>query len=200
MTDPNSSRHLYINFQPDYICIFAMKTGPVLITSFQTWRSDQRSNSSDDLIAELHALGKLPADAHWLRQVPVSFQRAPTQVIGEIDRLRPRLIICCGMAENRSYLSVERWAKRGDQALETSVNLSSLIADTTVTEISGDAGDYVCNHLYYYVLDFISRADWQMVGLFVHVPILSEENKRFILKDFGAIAEKMSRSSIMQSN
>lgn len=171
-----------------------MKTGPILITSFLPWRTYQRSNSSDDLIAELHAAGQMPADAHWLRQVPVSFQLAPTRVMGEIYRLRPRLVICCGMAENRSYLSLERQATRASHTLRTSVDLSALMAETTLTEISDDAGNYVCNHLYYSVLDLVSEVDWQMGCVFVHVPILSQENKGLILKDFGAIAQRMSQS------
>ena len=166
-----------------------------MITSFQTWRTYQRSNSSDDLIAELHRTGKLPADAHWLRQVPVNFQLAPMQVISEIQRLRPRLIICCGMAESRSYLSLERQAKAAEQTLQTSMDLSALMVETTLTEISEDAGNYVCNHLYYSVLDFIKQADWQMASLFVHVPVLNQENRPFILRDFVVIAQKMSQLS-----
>ncbi len=168
-----------------------MKTGPVLITSFPPWRAHQRSNSSDDLIAELHSLGKLPAGTEWLRRVPVSFRLAPTQVIDEIQRLRPRLVICCGMAENRSCLSLERQAKAAGQTLRTSIDLSSLMTETTLTEISDDAGSFVCNHLYYSVLDFIDKADWEMVVVFVHVPVLTSENRAVILKDFEAIAHKL---------
>ncbi len=170
-----------------------MKTGPVLITSFLPWRAHQQSNSSDDLVTELHALGKLPADAHLLRQVPVSFQLAPTQVIGEIQRLRPRLVICCGMAESRSCLSLERQAKAAGQTLRTSIDLSSLMTETTLTEISDDAGSFVCNHLYYSVLDFVDKADWDMVAVFVHVPVLTSENRLGILNDFEAIAHKLTR-------
>ena len=165
------------------------------MTSFQPWQTHQRSNSSDDLIAELHRAGKLPADTHLLRQVPVSFQLAPAQVISEIQRLRPRLIICCGMAESRSYLSLERQAKAAGQTLQTSMDLSALMAETTLTEISEDAGTYVCNHLYYSVLDFIEQADWPVAGLFVHVPVLNRENKPLVLRDFVAIAQKMSQLS-----
>lgn len=166
-----------------------------MITSFPPWRAHQRSNSSDDLIAELHSLGKLPAGTEWLRQVPVSFQLAPTQVIGEIQRLRPRLVICCGMAEERSCLSLERQARGDSHTHQTSLDLSALIAETTLTEISDDAGSFVCNHLYYSVLDFIDRADWDMTAVFVHVPVLTLENRAVILEDFEAIAQKLIQPS-----
>lgn len=168
-----------------------MKHGPVLITSFRPWRVHQRSNSSDDLIAELYESGRLPADAVWLRQVPVSFALAPMRVINEIGRLRPRLVICCGMAEKRPHLSIERQAKAPLQTLQTPVNVSALLAGTLLSDVSDDAGSYVCNHLYYRVLKFINDARWQTVGIFIHVPVLSRENKRLILNDFIHIASKL---------
>lgn len=173
-----------------------MKNGPILITSFRPWRVHQRSNSSDDLVAELHESGRLPADAVWLRQVPVSFALAPVRVINEIGRLRPRVVICCGMAEKRPYLSIERQAieysfKEPLQTLQTSVNVLALRVGTLLSEVSDDAGRYVCNHLYYSVLKFIDEASWETVGVFIHIPILSRENKGLILNDFIHIVSKL---------
>ena len=168
-----------------------MKNGPVLITSFRPWRVYQRSNSSDDLVAELHQSGELPADAVWLRQVPVSSALAPVQVINEIGRLRPRMVICCGMAENRPHLSIERQARAPLQTLQTSVDVSALLAGTSLSDVSDDAGSYVCNHLYYSVLEFIDKTRWETAGLFIHIPILSRENKELILNDFIHIVSKL---------
>ena len=169
-----------------------MKTGPLLITSFQPWRAHQRSNSSDDLIANLHRQKRLPAGAIWLRQVPVSFQLAPLRVISEIYRLRPRTVICCGMAEGRACLSLERQAK-GERVLQTSVDLSALLVGTTLSEVSDDAGWYVCNHLYYSVLAFIEQLNLETQGLFVHIPTLSPPSKALILDDFVHIATRLSQ-------
>lgn len=169
-----------------------MKTGPLLITTFQPWRAHQRSNSSDDLVADLHSQKRLPADAIWLRQVPVSFQLAPLRVISEIYRLRPRAVICCGMAEGRAYLSLEQQAK-GRRVLQTSVNLSALLMGTTLSEVSDDAGWYVCNHLYYSVLAFIEQLNLETQGLFVHIPTLSPPSKALILNDFERIAARLSQ-------
>ena len=173
-----------------------MKNGPVLITSFRPWQVHQRSNSSDDLVAELHESGRLPADAVWLRQVPVSFALAPVHVINEIGRLRPRVVICCGMAEKRPHLSIERQAieyslKGPLRSLQTSVNVSALLAGTLLSEVSDDAGSYVCNHLYYSVLKFIDEASWETVGVFIHIPVLSRENRGPIISDFIRIVSKL---------
>lgn len=173
------------------------RVGPVLITSFQPWRAGQASNSSDDLLAMLQASGNMPADAVWLRHVPVNFQLAPIRVIGEISRLRPRAVICCGMAEGRSLLSVEQQAVRiaadgTALALQTSVDISELLTNTTLTECSDDAGSYVCNHLYYSVLSFIRNTSLKTTGVFVHIPILSQESKMLILDDFTKIVLSLS--------
>ncbi len=179
--------------------------GPVLITSFPPWRKDQRSNSSDDLVAMLQASGQMPADAVWLRWVPVDFELAPKQVIGEMRRLRPRAVICCGMAEGRSRLSIERQAIERqvvsqEQAtpaatLQTSVDIPELLTNTTLSERSDDAGRYVCNHLYYRVLSFIKDANLSTTGVFLHIPILSQENKMLILGDFTKIVLSISKES-----
>jgi pyroglutamyl-peptidase len=194
-----------------------MKNGPVLITSFRPWRVHQRSNSSNDLVAELHAGGRLPVDTVWLAQVPVNFAIAPIRVISEIARLRPRVVICCGMAENRAVLSIERQAtgrqsekrqvkelheKRSMRpanlpplTLQTSVKVSALLSGTLLSEPSDDAGSYVCNHLYYRVLKFIDQTNWPTRAIFIHIPLLTAHNKRLILDDFVAIASQLAEQT-----
>lgn len=146
----------------------------------------------------LVASGKLPADAVWLRQVPVNFQLASVRVISEMQRQRPRAVICCGMAEKRACLNIERQAKKTVEAstpetLQTSANISDLLAGTILSKTSDDAGSYVCNRLYYDVLQFVKKAPWETVGIFIHIPVLSKENTPFILSDFTNIVERMGR-------
>lgn len=169
-----------------------MKTGPLLITSFRPWRAHQRANSSDQLIGELAAQNRLPANAVWINQVPVSFQLAPMRVICEIYRLRPRAVICCGMAENRPHLSLERQARGPKRSLCTSLALADLLSGTALSEISSDAGSYVCNHLYYSVLEFIDSVDLEIASLFIHIPRLTQENKAFISNDLVSIFSRLS--------
>ncbi|MEM6451287.1 MAG: peptidase C15 [Cyanobacteria bacterium P01_D01_bin.105] len=179
---------------------------PILITSFQPWRVHQRSNSSDDLVAEMQKKGLLPSGTVWLRQVPVSFDLAPVRVESEIMRLRPRVVICCGMAEKRWRLSVERQAKRYLQrqtphtegfaaaqisVLQTTVDVDRLVTGTCLSKVSEDAGSYVCNHLYYSVLKLVGSVDWEITGIFIHVPILHPDNKTFLVEDFSKILARL---------
>ncbi|MGB3788276.1 MAG: peptidase C15 [Phormidesmis sp.] len=161
----------------------------VLITSFVPWLAHQTSNSSDDLIAALQDRGRLPAGSVWLRHVPVCFDLAPTLVIDELQRLRPRAVICCGMAENRTRLSIEKQAVEqraagAERTLQTSVDVQSLLKETTHSEVSYDAGRYVCNHLYYRVLAAIRGSSLNTVAIFVHVPVLNDQNMPAMLSDF----------------
>jgi len=173
-----------------------MTLGPVLITSFRPWRSHQLSNSSDDLLIELQRQGQLPFDSVWIRNLPVSFELAPIRVISELYRHRPRAIVCCGMAEKRACLSIEKQARKivdgiDSHILTTATDVNHLIADTCLSEVSDDAGKYVCNHLYYSVLENISTQSWSSTAIFAHIPRLSTENKAYILRDFSTILARL---------
>ncbi len=168
-----------------------MTTGPLLITSFQPWRAHQLSNSSDDLISMLYRRSQLPDNSLWLKQVPVSFELAPIRVISELYKRRPRAVICCGMAERRAYLSVEQQASRAGKTLMSAVDLPSLLHHTQLSEISHDAGSYVCNHLYYSVLEVISQQPWNLSAIFVHIPILQPSNQQLLLNDFAQISHQL---------
>jgi pyroglutamyl-peptidase len=43
----------------------------------------------------------------FLRQLPVDIELASKSVISKIAELQPDIIICCGMAESRSQLTIE---------------------------------------------------------------------------------------------
>ncbi|MEL6552845.1 MAG: peptidase C15 [Cyanobacteria bacterium J06621_11] len=171
-----------------------MENGPILITSFQAWRSHQPSNSSDDLIAELKSQNRLPTDIVWIRNVPVSFELAPIRVVNALYRWQPRAVLCCGMAEKRGLLSIEQQAKQGDRTLLTSADIPRLLQKTQLSEISYDAGDYVCNHLYYQVLESIYKYKITATALFIHVPILREESKKIIIEDFYNLLITLSKN------
>ncbi|MEO0869953.1 MAG: peptidase C15 [Cyanobacteria bacterium J06642_11] len=160
---------------------------PLLITSFCPWKAHQGLNSSDVLLERVAT--KLPDNAMVLRQLPVNFDLAPIRVINHIVQYRPRAVICCGMAENRQTLTVERWGTYQEHRLETSINLPALIDNTVHTRISEDAGDFVCNRLYYRVLNH--RQQQPMAALFVHVPLITTNNQVVVDFDFLKIVDHL---------
>uniref|UniRef100_B8HLT1 Putative pyroglutamyl-peptidase n=1 Tax=Cyanothece sp. (strain PCC 7425 / ATCC 29141) TaxID=395961 RepID=B8HLT1_CYAP4 len=168
----------------------------LLISSFATWKPEQSSNSSDDLLAAILGEQGFPAPVHLLRQLPVDFDLAPKLVIAAIAELQPRAVICTGMAETRTVLSVEDRAIHRQQVRQTAVNVEQLVAGLTHTRISQDAGNFVCNFLYYSVLAYLDRQeqenqDRKTPGLFIHVPRLHSTNQSGMVADFLTLCDRL---------
>lgn len=162
----------------------------ILLTSFDIWQSYHKSNSADDLLNIVWQQESLPHDLFFLRKLPVCFETAPKMVIQEIDKIQPELIICCGMAESREILTIESQARGKNDTLKSNIELTNLVNGLKFCQISNDAGQFVCERLYYEVLRYIVDRELTSKCLFVHVPILTDQNREKILTDFLAIISK----------
>ncbi len=171
----------------------------LLVTSFTTWKAHHRSNSSDDLLGAIASRdlqgvvsSQFPGShTYFLRKVAVNFELAPRQVISMVDLLTPEIVICCGMVENRNILTVESTGKFQDETIETEIDPDHLIQGTIATQISHDAGDFVCNHLYYSVLKHLKNGNFKSQCIFVHVPMLNEQNFGAIVEDFLILIDRL---------
>lgn len=160
----------------------------VLLTSFTTWLPHQASNSSDNL---LQVISQLHTEHSYLRQLPVDIDLASKSASAKIQELQPDTIICCGMAESRSQLSIEAQAIEQDEVLHTLVDLPQLLAGIDGIEISYDAGKFVCEGLYYSVLKYLKDSQMHSRCIFVHVPILNADNSPEITTTFLSIVHKL---------
>jgi len=164
----------------------------ILLTSFQTWLSHQKSNSADDLLEIIQE--KYDDDfvsLFFLRSLPVDIGLASQKVIAQIQAIQPDVVICCGMAEKRSKLTLESNATCNGECIYTSVDLIKLNKFAMVTEISQDAGKFVCEGLYYQVLKYTQSLSKNTSCIFVHVPLLEQSNLNFILHDFHFIISSL---------
>ncbi len=75
--------------------------------------------------------------------------------------------------------------------LKPSVDLEKLVASLSVTEISHEAGKFVCEGLYYEILKYLRQANSNTSCIFVHVPVLTQENLSDIVADFRLIMQHM---------
>ncbi|BAU43797.1 peptidase C15 [Leptolyngbya sp. O-77] len=165
-------------------------TQKLLLTSFTTWQPEQPSNSSDDLLEALLQCDFAFLDSlHLLRRLPVDFEQAPRLAIAHIHQLQPDLVVCCGMAETRDRLSLEVQAVKGDRILKTPLDLPRLAADLPHTDLSHDAGQFVCNALYFSLLEHAQTS--QRPCLFVHIPVLTAANRQPILQDFCQVLHRL---------
>lgn len=161
-----------------------------LLTSFNIWEPHHVTNSSDDLLAELTDITS--SSLYFLRKIPVDFHLAPSRVLARFNELRPKILICCGMAEEREKLSIESRAVLGEEVIQTDLDLHTLTQDLTMTEISDDAGGFVCNTLYFKALSYLKNQQTSHHCIFAHVPVLTESNVEGIKNDFLSVLQRLS--------
>jgi pyroglutamyl-peptidase len=178
-----------------------MTAKKILLTSFDTWMPHQKSNASDDLLAQISPRDFWPDALIFLRKLPVNETLASKQAIAKIQEVQPDVVICCGMAEGREILTVESQAFSLQDCLKTIVDLNQLVAGLPNTAISHDAGQFVCEALYYSVLNYLnSFSQPQIPCIFVHVPILHPDNMEAIAADFSAIVHRLGSSPNLTAN
>lgn len=164
----------------------------ILLTSFQTWLPHHKSNSSDDLL-EIIQKANYPSVANlfFLRNLPVDVEQASHKVIREVEHVQPEIVICCGMAEKRSKLTIESNASCSNECLYTSVDLTDLVRTLKITEVSNNAGKFVCEGLYYQLLKHIKLQHLGTYCIFVHVPLLSNNQAKLVRQDFELIVSQL---------
>lgn len=174
----------------------------ILLTSFDIWLPDQKSNSANDLLIALEKIRPTADYLTFVKQMPVDVLLASDLVIRKTRQIQPDGIICCGMAEKRSRLSIESNAsstaisstENHQRVLYTTVDLELLVRGIETVEISHDCGKFVCEGLYSSVLDYLEQNQIKIPCIFVHVPILTEENMSSILANFLLIIDRLALS------
>ena len=169
---------------------------PVLVTGFDAFGGDS-SNPSETLARALH--GRRLAGRLVIGEVlPTTFSGAMPALEALLDRHRPDLVICLGLAGGRTALSFERVAinlcdaRMPDNAGEQPIDLAVIpgapaayfstlpvkamreaaLAAGVPAELSHSAGTFVCNWLFYGLMHRLAtRPPAAAVrGGFVHLP------------------------------
>ncbi len=165
----------------------------VLITTFDTWLPHQKSNASDDLVLALEAVAAFPEDCEVLHALPVDVDRAFGLIQAAVQEHSPDYIFCCGLAESRSRLNFELQAVCGEQVRRSPIPQAywdSLRTHWRCAELSEDAGRFVCNGLYFRLLDERAQLGNPQV-LFVHVPWVTEANRADLMADFQLLLQRL---------
>ena len=134
-------------------------------------------------------------------QIPTVFRKSAEKLFEGIEEHKPNVVICVGQAGGRYDMSIERVAinmddgripdNEGYQPIDTAVYedgenayFSTLPIKGIVEEIkaakipasvSNTAGTYVCNHIMYSLLYYISKINLDIKGGFIHVPYITEQ-------------------------
>ena len=170
----------------------------VLVTGFEPFGGEAR-NPSWELCQRLPRLVAGMRVETCL--VPCEFGRAIEVAVAAIERHRPALVVCLGLAGGRAHVCVERVAINVDDAriadnagarpvderiaargpaayfatLPVKEMAAAMRAAGVPAEVSDSAGTYVCNHLMYGVLHFLAAGEPPARAGFVHLPYCEEQ-------------------------
>jgi len=164
-----------------------------LLTTFTTWQPEQVSNAADDLLALLIQQNRLPRSTSLIRHLPVDVDRATDLVLTAIHQLWPDVVLCWGMDSKRGQFSLEMLAYSDDRShtLQTSLDGTALVQGLSWMTLSEDAGQFVCNALYYRVLSHIQQQKLQCVCGFLHIPPLTPDNQASLVADVAQVLQRL---------
>ena len=139
-------------------------------------------------------------------EIPVVFDKAGDIVQQALNTEEPDIVICVGQAGGRKGVTPERIAvnlqearipdnegnapmdhpvrEGGPAAYFTGLQVKAMVANLKAagveSSLSYSAGTYVCNDLFYRVMDHIAQmaaANKKIRGGFIHVPFIPEQTK-----------------------
>ncbi|MCQ2216250.1 MAG: pyroglutamyl-peptidase I [Bacteroidales bacterium] len=170
----------------------------ILITGFTPFGSEKENPSQmvveafDDTFCGVEVVKAI---------LPVSFAKAGKMIVDLIEDVRPDVVICLGQAGGRNEPSIERIAVNlndsnkadndgdipeervivsgGASAYFSSLPIKDIVKNIKASglpaTVSNTAGLFVCNHVFYLALHYVSvRGLATKVG-FIHLPYLPQQ-------------------------
>ena len=172
-----------------------------LVTGFEPFGGDAINPAGE-------ALPLLPRDIDGLaiatRLLPCVFGQAIAALEDAATEIRPDIVLCVGLAGGRAELSLERIAiniddaripdNAGQQPIDRPIAaggpaayFATLPIKACVAEmrkaglpaaVSNTAGTFVCNHIFYALMDIAQSHPIPMRGGFLHIPYVPEQASR----------------------
>lgn len=178
----------------------------VLVTGFEPFGA-HAVNPSQSIAEELGGV-----------VLPVSYARAADLVRAAIDERDPEVVVCFGLADGDTAISVERFAHNLDEvdavdnegvggsgaeidpggplALRSTLPVDQIVAalrdEGLPASVSRDAGGYLCNHVFYVAMQSLKPG---CIGGFVHVPSFDVLPREELLRAARVIVATTSTSS-----
>jgi len=135
------------------------------------------------------------------REIPTVFNESIAKLEDYMKEIDPSLIICVGQAGGRPDVTIERIAinvndaripdNKGQQPIDTAVveggpaaYWSTLPIKAIVkamrekgvpASVSQTAGTFVCNHIFYGLMNLLEQGGNRIRGGFIHIPFLPEQ-------------------------
>ena len=172
-----------------------------LVTGFDPFGGDEVNPSS-------LAVGKLKKHLGSIvvhtAELPTSYARSADVLRAAIAKAKPDIVLCVGQAGGRTELCLERVAinvqdarirdNDGKQPIDRPVvadgpaaHFTTLPIKACVAEmrkaglpaaVSNTAGTFVCNHIFYALMDIAASHPLPMRGGFLHIPYVPDQAAR----------------------
>lgn len=137
-------------------------------------------------------------------ELPTSYAHSASVLRAAIEKARPDIVLCVGQAGGRTELCLERVAinvqdarirdndgkqpidrpvvKDGPAAHFTTLPIKACVAEMRKAglpaAVSNTAGTFVCNHIFYALMDIAAGHPIPMRGGFLHIPYVPEQAAR----------------------
>ncbi|AXN39678.1 pyroglutamyl-peptidase I [Peribacillus butanolivorans] len=171
----------------------------VLLTGFDPF-GGERVNPSWEAVKQLH--GEVIDDVTLVaEQIPTVFGKSFAVMEQLIQQHNPDIVICVGQAGGRLHITPERVAinmddaripdNQGNQPIDepiadkgpvaywSTIPIKRIVENMKESNIpasvSHTAGTFVCNHIFYGLMDYITRTSSSIRGGFIHIPFIPEQ-------------------------
>ena len=172
----------------------------ILLTAFDPFGGDSINPASE----ALNLINLEHEDLEIIKLiVPTVFYKSIDTVTEVIEKEQPDVVLCLGQAGGRKEITPERVAinlddaricdNEGNQPIDTKIYedgesayfatipikvIVQKIAEAALpSAVSNSAGTFVCNHLMYGVLYYISKHQYNIKAGFLHIPYMTEQVK-----------------------
>lgn len=169
----------------------------ILLTGFSPF-GNSAVNPSWEAVKQV----AVPQNVELMRlEIPTVFYKSAQVLAGKIEEFKPDVVLCVGQAAGRAEITPERIAinindaKKPDNGGNIPHNelidsegppayfsgfpiekiIEALHSEDIPVRISFSAGTYVCNHLFYSLMDLINQKELPIIGGFVHIPCIPEQ-------------------------
>lgn len=162
----------------------------VLITSFKG-----KNNSSSIL---LHSIRANLTDKLELTN---SFSTSEKELKNKISKNKYKYIISFGQKPNCDHIYIELFGSKNNDKIETSFpykKLVSFLKENNIDySISKNAGNYLCNNIYYEGMKYIKDNSLEIKMIFIHVPSI---NAKFNFEKISKIISNYIEILVEKSN
>ncbi len=169
----------------------------LLVTAFEPY-GGREVNSSAEIVRRLNSDDVSGAEVSTAI-LPVAREAGPERLRSLVAKWEPAAVLCLGQAADRREINVERLAvnlmdygqpdNTGEQVQDELIRLhgpaayfatvpvraivDAITAAGIPVRLSLSAGAFLCNQVFYELMDYLDERDWPSLAGFVHVPPLT---------------------------